>query len=667
MTGSPTDRRTAGSRRRQRGQVLVIVALAGLAVMAIAGLALDGGFEAGKYRQAQNATDAGSLAASRLVFAGANSGQALTLSDLENAAVGEISHNRAVAGTALKRSDAITALLGVTDAEAAGLTGQPVLNSNWQLQRGSNFSAESRIADLSAVATSTVTSQVGHTKLSGTAWSSSSAASASGQVETAYVNAVPPVGSSSSTDIDCQASSSSGPTSSCSGGPLSTLATLIAPMALTLTLGATPNEETTARVSIQGDPIVSNQYSATTLSPTEGPIALSAPAVTSASRLTPVGGTYPLGGYLDEAETVLTTANVTVTGITTTVQFSAGSATSGIRLYNNLAKGWTTCGASSSVQVTVTGSAPVTRTLNPDCSLSSSLGSLPAGVTVQPNYAVTVPGCGSDGQPSPNTGVLCQGSICIIYISVPTTASQNSTICVGKVSASMDVYQPPQPAPSSLPLTQPATGTQAASAGQPAVSGFVQGWQATANVPTTTVFLSILGWMQTHPTATATARIFSVADESDAAFAAAPYAMPDVAVRQDGAAVLEPLTVGHQYYLYGPLMTTYSPVAVFGSNWKGQVTVAAGHGFGSVLSVDCCGSASGPSYYPGGGSYYLLPVVSQLGVVEYYAEFLPVAGNARLGTLVNSVPSSGGHLVQATPGGGWQPDVPGAALIKITQ
>ena len=630
-------------------------------MLAIAGLALDGGFEAGKYRQAQNATDAGALAAERLVFADANSGDALTLSDVENAAVGEIGHNHAVAGTALKSTDAITALLGVTDAEAAGLTGQPLLNSNWQLQRGSQVNAESAIADLSAIATSTVTSQVADAKGTGTAWSSSSAATASGQVETAYVNAAPPVGPASSTYLDCQASSSSGPTTSCTGPSLlSTLAALITPMALTL--GATFNEETTAKVSSQGDPIFSNQYSATTLSGGQGPISYSAPAVTSASRLTPMGG-----GYLDEAETTLTTASVTVTGTTVTVQFSAASATSRIRLLNNQPTGSTTCGASSSVQVTVTGSAPVIRTLNADCSLSSSLGSLPAGVTVQPNYAATVPACSSDGQPSPNTGVLCHGSICIIYISVPTAGSQNSSICVGKAYASMDVYQPPQPSPSSLPVTQPATGTQPASPGQPAVSGLVQGWQATGNVPTTTFFLSILGWLQTHPTATATTRIFSVGDESDAAFTAASYAMPDVAVRQDVSAVLEPLTVGHQYYLYGPQMTTYSPVAVFGANWKGQVTVTAGHAVGSILAVDCCGSASGPSYYPGGGSYYLLPVVSQLGVVEYYAEFLPVAGNNRLGKLVNSVPAAGGHLVQATAGGGWQPDTPGAAIIKITQ
>lgn len=52
-------------RRTQQGQAAIIVALAGIGLLAMAGLALDGGYEVGKYRQAQNGADSGSLAAAR--------------------------------------------------------------------------------------------------------------------------------------------------------------------------------------------------------------------------------------------------------------------------------------------------------------------------------------------------------------------------------------------------------------------------------------------------------------------------------------------------------------------------------------------------------------------------------------------------------------------------
>lgn len=55
----------ASRRAGQRGQSLLLVALGGVALLAITGLALDGGFEVGKYRQAQNGADAGALAAAR--------------------------------------------------------------------------------------------------------------------------------------------------------------------------------------------------------------------------------------------------------------------------------------------------------------------------------------------------------------------------------------------------------------------------------------------------------------------------------------------------------------------------------------------------------------------------------------------------------------------------
>ncbi|HVS44987.1 MAG TPA: pilus assembly protein TadG-related protein, partial [Candidatus Dormibacteraeota bacterium] len=55
-------------RRGAHGQSLVFVALAGVALIGMTGLALDGGYEVGVYRSAQNGADAGALAAARAIY-----------------------------------------------------------------------------------------------------------------------------------------------------------------------------------------------------------------------------------------------------------------------------------------------------------------------------------------------------------------------------------------------------------------------------------------------------------------------------------------------------------------------------------------------------------------------------------------------------------------------
>jgi Flp pilus assembly protein TadG len=53
--------------RRERGQTLIIIAVALVGLLALAGLAIDGGNLFMKRRRAQNAADAGALAGTRLV------------------------------------------------------------------------------------------------------------------------------------------------------------------------------------------------------------------------------------------------------------------------------------------------------------------------------------------------------------------------------------------------------------------------------------------------------------------------------------------------------------------------------------------------------------------------------------------------------------------------
>jgi hypothetical protein len=125
-----------------------------------------------------------------------------------------------------------------------------------------------------------------------------------------------------------------------------------------------------------------------------------------------------------------------------------------------------------------------------------------------------------------------------------------------------------------------------------------------------------------------------------------------------------PLDVGHQYYLDGAQMQSYSPVDSYPSTWQGQVSAPSGHQVGATLS-SVAGAGSGPGTYVSGGSYYLLPVIDPAtAVIEYYAVFTTVAGHPSWGLLVNSIP------VQAKPSTTWMVDAGGqaaAATVKISQ
>src|SRR5579872_4474313 len=84
-------------RRGERGQAAVIIALGGITLLALVGLAIDGGMAAGAYRHAQNAADAGALAAARqeLLNALASPSQPSNSTTLTPVAQTEVAHNHA--------------------------------------------------------------------------------------------------------------------------------------------------------------------------------------------------------------------------------------------------------------------------------------------------------------------------------------------------------------------------------------------------------------------------------------------------------------------------------------------------------------------------------------------------------------------------------------------
>jgi hypothetical protein len=175
----------------------------------------------------------------------------------------------------------------------------------------------------------------------------------------------------------------------------------------------------------------------------------------------------------------------------------------------------------------------------------------------------------------------------------------------------------------------------------------------------------VVGINKTSPSATATARVLMVTDVSDLYFTSSPYAIPEYAQRMDSPFTFERLTLGHQYYLYGAQMSTYSPALVMGTTWQGQVSAPTGHAVGNFLT-GAGGAGPGLQTYTSPGNYSLVPVIDAAGRVLYYAEFQKVPGQPNWGKLVNSVPAQGGVIVQAMTGGGWNPLAPGAVAIRLT-
>jgi hypothetical protein len=157
-----------------------------------------------------------------------------------------------------------------------------------------------------------------------------------------------------------------------------------------------------------------------------------------------------------------------------------------------------------------------------------------------------------------------------------------------------------------------------------------------------------------------------VVDESAAAFAADPFAMPDAAWSLEAPSRYEHLTVGHSYYLHGAQMQANSPAPVMPQTWQGQLSPASAHHVGNALTPVSILTTT-PHPYMSNGGYCLVPVFNPMdGTVEEYGVFVAAANHPNWYTLVNSVPVQG-YIVQATSLPGWLTFEEGAVSIKLAQ
>jgi hypothetical protein len=241
----------------------------------------------------------------------------------------------------------------------------------------------------------------------------------------------------------------------------------------------------------------------------------------------------------------------------------------------------------------------------------------------------------------------CPGvQACMLRI---TIAASDTTMCLGEAN-----------------ISYAATAMNPNNANNNAIAQFAGAVQVVATLPQTTYFMRVVGIDQTSPTATAQAAPEGVVDESPSAFAASPFGMPadaTVMARPVGCtpAVNTPGALGANcdYYLYGPLMTTYNPAPSMPASWQGQLTAGSNHHVGQAATGNTSLTVT-PQLYQGTSSYYLEPVFDPTtGTILYYGVFLPVGGQPHWGQYVTNIP------VQADSAPGWTVLQQGAVSIKL--
>jgi hypothetical protein len=622
-------------RRDSRGQSLVFVALSGVALMGIVGVALDGGMEAGNFRTAQNAADAGALAAARLIFV---DGRQIpptvpTVTQMTNASNAEIRHNGAVPGKA-DLSAALTTTGGTLD--------------NFVPDVGTGVIAHAALATVAATVNAFITSAnatVAATESNAQSLVRTVAAGGStalGQVDLASVNVTLmllgiPINAAQG-GLLCLQSSLSYPTA-LSGGLLgSWIGSSACPLnslGLVTTLLGTLGT-ITGSAGINLSPESTNSFISGAVP--YMPHAISSNAATTVNILNL--GTSVTASAANVVSQVGQSANVIASDDFNLANVATGLLGLGVSapLINIHAELDYTPGGGVAAPAPTCDTGTITLggtsySILPNCHIPGLPLSL-LGVTLKDfSTSITTSGC---------PGLTCTEHGCFLELSVLGSIAD---VCLGEFDLS-------------------AAGSKmstSAAAGNTALTNAIT---VTAHKDTPTYFMRVLGWTATHPTADSSAAVLQVADESPDAFAKAPYAMPSVATNMDCPCTVAPLVVGHQYYLYGSLKQTYSPVDKFVSTWQGQVSAASGHQIGATLS-SLLPIGSGPGVYVTGGSYYLLPVVDPANaVVEYYAVFKTVAGHSAWGQLVNTIP------VQAIPSSTWSLDAfgqAGAVTVKLTQ
>lgn len=621
-------------RRHSGGQSIVVLALSGVALMGIVGVALDGGMEAGNYRTAQNAADAGALAAARLIFVDGRQvpPTSPTVTQMTTASNAEIRHNGAIPGKP-DLSAALTTTGGTLD--------------NFVPDAGTGTIAHAALATVSANVNAflaTVTATVAATESNAQSVVRTVAAggsSAVGQVDLASVNltvAILGIPISVQGGLLCLQSSLTYPTA-LAGSLLGTwIGSAACPLnslgLVTSLLGTLGTISGSAGINLS--PESTNAFISGTVPYL--PHAISSNALTTVNILNL--GTSVTASAANVVSQVGQSANVIASDDFNLANVATGLLGLGVSIplvnihaeLNYTPAGGVTAPAPTCDTGTIT-LGGTSFSILPNCHIPGLPLNL-LGVTLKDfGSSITTSGC---------PGLTCSEHGCFLDLSVLGSLAD---VCLGEFDLS-------------------AAGSRmstSAAAGNAALTNAIT---VIAHKDTPTFFMRVLGWTVTHPTAQTSAAVLQVADESADAFAKAPYTMPAVATNMDCPCAAAPLVLGKQYYLYGAQKQSYSPVDKFPSTWQGQVSAASGHQVGSTLSP-VAGVASGPGVYVTGGNYYLLPVVNPANaVVEYYAVFKTVAGHPTWGQLVNNMP------VQAVPSTSWMLDAGGqvaAVTVKITQ
>jgi hypothetical protein len=633
-----TPRRAA--HRRQAGNTAILVAVSAVGLIAVTGLALDGGMEAGAFRHAQNAADAGSLAAARQIFVNSMSGTASTVATLSPVANTEVQHNGAT-------------MLSLT----AGSPGSVSLNSKkvWIPATSGGMAGQAALADLWGTSGTALLQYNTELNLLGTQSTAQAAAISSGgsvassQVDTGSVQ-IPSVASGT---FGCYSASAHyvaghdtiGQSSVC---PVGSALTGVSASG-TLLGGA----DTGVEVSSANVPTARPRISASTIL---GSLGVSGALNVSASVSATQAHSSNTLAWDNLTGEPVATASVEAEGVhvytpALTIDASVLRMSVSLSIDPTTNQGTVTrsCTPTTVSFKNLINNSTATATIDKDCN-QTGLSALSGNTQVtspwsQPAFTPSAVCSTSNGG---NT-ITCSVQTCFVR-SVTNALPYNTTVCLAEANPSLSVSAVDCSSTTYFPVAQ-----------------FCGTVTVGATVPQATYFLRIFGWTQTSPATQATAGVQPIADVSDAAFAASPFAMPDAGTNMVSPYQYERLVPGHTYYLYGPSMQTYNPSSM-PSGWQGQLDSASPHKVDGDQLVAAASTTMTPHVYTGSSSYYLVPVFDPTTlVVEYYGVFLPVTGQPNWGLLVNSIPTLGGRLVQAVSQTTWTQLMEGAASVKLEQ
>jgi hypothetical protein len=661
VTGVRARRVSRPGRRGARGQSLAVVALGGVALIGMSGLALDGGYEVGVYRNAQNGADAGALAAARTIY--------------EDQANPTYATSDALCKTSTPYGVGPQQVhLNNTNPT---VTCTPKTLTTYAPYGADGFHSYGALATVDAsqsvkvlgINVATLASHIGVNEATGDVTANPNPA-ASGSVDLASLSASLTsisnslLSTSGSADVfQCSSSASGAGTSSVvpgAGGscPGSSLA-------LTLTLAGLVSANVDTALGLTGN-IATNPAGITLVKQ-----ALSSVVPTS-GMAQQRDSTQAVGASLGLLSTVTINANA---GTTTTTTGNLGGDTTGAKASTNVANvSATIAGTSISLTGMDVGAQVSYDPVNgfqatTSCTYLSGEGTSQTKVTYLSSTTTITAGANCNYTPITIPGVLtigptrsvsctptahgeyCSATVCAFDVNVLSLLSGISSIdvCIGKAQATADF----------LPQTQ--TG----------------GVIVTSQVPSPTFFLGVVGAHTTHPKATAAATPRQVTDVSSAAFAGAPYAVPYDATEQSGGASYctgsyGALVPGCNYIVWGSgidyntAMDTQLSCGSGTSCWQGQLDPSSSHALGQTVTAKS-GAGGGPSPVLSGGKYILLPVISDEGVVVQYGLFTATA-NSKIYTLartpdpVNSVTSP---IAQSETTAAWMPNDEGAVSVKL--